>query len=103
MGRGRGKNETWSELHHPCHGAKHHKLVVVGRLVGAGAALAEANGRFCPMYEPFGPPLPLGAALGWRVLHAGEAMVLVHLQVPGRSELPQKQLCGAEPLGLLSC
>lgn len=55
------------------------------------------------MYEPFGPPLPLGAALGWRVLHAGEAMVLVHLQVPGRGELPQKQLCGAEPLGLLSC
>lgn len=71
-----------------------------------GLCWLKPMGDSAPMYEPCGPPLPLGslrAALGWRSLHAGEAMVLVTLRVPGRGELPREQLCGAEPSGLLSC
>lgn len=70
-----------------------------------GLRWLKAMGDSAPVNEPCGSPLPLGslgAALGWRSLHGGEAMVLVTLWVPGRGELPQEQLCRAEPSGLLS-
>lgn len=62
-------------------------------------------GDSAPANELCGPALPLGslgAALGWRSLHAGEAMLLPSLWVPGRGEFLWEQLGGAEPLGLLS-